>query len=204
VTFEHVLRYVWSLGIPVLPLNDPGAFHGACWRVDERNVIVLKQRTRSAARWLIDLLHELWHTGQEPERAGIAVIEASETGQAHWEAPDEQMATKFAGDIVLDERADELVELCVQAARGSVERLKAVVPRVATQESVPIDALANYMAFRLSLQGINWWGAATNLQEIDQDPWRIARDLLIEEADFQRLNDVDRNLLLQALSDVEA
>ena len=59
ITFEHTLRYVWSLGIPVLPLRDPGAFHGACWRIDGRNIIVLKQRTLSLARWLADLLHEV-------------------------------------------------------------------------------------------------------------------------------------------------
>jgi len=105
--------------------------------------------------------------------------------------------------VVLAGRAEELAELCVQAAQGSVERLKAVVPRVAAREHVPADALANYMAFRLALQRINWWGAATNLQEAGPDPWQTARDLLLEQAHFDRLNDVDRTLLLQALSDVE-
>jgi transcriptional regulator with XRE-family HTH domain len=203
ITFEHVLRYVWSLGVPVLPLNDPGAFHGACWRVDERNVIVLKQQTRSPLRWLIDLLHEVWHAGQEPEQDQLAAIEAGETTQERRESPEEQIATQFAGDVVLAGRAEELAERCVQAARGSVERLKAAVPRVAARENVPADALANYMAFRLALQGINWWGAATNLQATDVDPWQIARDVLLEQANFERLNDVDRHLLLRALSDVE-
>ena len=55
-------------------------------------------------------------------------------------------------------RAEDLAERCVQAARGSVERLKVAVPQVAAREHVPVDALANYMAFRLSLQGHNWWG----------------------------------------------
>jgi hypothetical protein len=61
------------------------------------------------------------------------------------------------------------------------------------------------MAFRLSLQGENWWGTATNLQAQDTDytdPWQTARDFLLERANFGRLNEVDRNLLLQALSDV--
>ncbi len=203
ITFEHVLQYVWSLGVPVLPLNDPGAFHGACWRVDERNVIVLKQRTRSAARWLIDLLHEFWHIGQEPQRDQLAVIEAGEAAQERRESADERAATQFAGDVVLAGRAEELAELCVHAARGSVERLKAAVPQVATRENVPVDALANYMAFRLSLQGVNWWGAATNLQVAGPDPCQDARDILLERAKFEYLNEVDRNLLLQALSDGE-
>jgi transcriptional regulator with XRE-family HTH domain len=203
ITFEHVLRYVWDLGVPVLPLNDPGAFHGACWRVDGRNVIVLKQQTRSVARWLIDLLHELWHAGQEPEKDQLAVIEADETTRVVRASPEEQVATRLAGDVVLAGRAEELAELCVKAAQSSVERLKTVVPRVAKQENVPVDALANYMAFRLSLQGINWWGAATNLQVASPDPWQTARDLLLEQANFDCLNDVDRELILRALSDAE-
>ncbi|HRA90262.1 MAG TPA: helix-turn-helix transcriptional regulator, partial [Planctomycetaceae bacterium] len=79
LTFQSSLDYLWSLGIPVLPLDDSGAFHGAFWRCDFRNVIVLKQQTKSLARWLNDLLHELYHAGQEPEQAERTVIEASET-----------------------------------------------------------------------------------------------------------------------------
>jgi hypothetical protein len=30
LSFESVLRFVWTRGIIVLPLNDSGAFHGAC------------------------------------------------------------------------------------------------------------------------------------------------------------------------------
>lgn len=201
ITFESVLRYVWSLGIPVLPLNDPGAFHGACWRVDGRNVIVLKQKTQSTARWLFDLLHELKHTGQEPEHDQLVIIEASDTARERKESEEERAASQFAGDVTLAGRSKELAELCVNAAKGSVERLKAAVPRIAKKERVPVDALANYMAFRLSLQDINWWGAATNLQETGAEPWRIARDILLERALFERLNEIDRNLLIQALSD---
>jgi transcriptional regulator with XRE-family HTH domain len=118
LTFEHVLRYVWSCGVPVLPLQDSGAFHGACWRTDQRNVIVLKQRTRSGARWLIDLIHELWHAGQDPIQDQFAVIEGDETTKGRWESPEEQAATRFAGDVVLAGRAEALTDLCVQAAQG--------------------------------------------------------------------------------------
>ena len=201
ITFESALRYVWSLGIPVLPLNDPGAFHGACWRVDGRNVIVLKQKTQSTARWLFDLLHELKHAGQEPEHDQLVIIESSDDARDRKESREEQMASQFAGDVTLAGRSKELAELCVNAAKSSVERLKAAVPRVAKKENISVDALANYMAFRLSLQDINWWGAATNLQEKDVDPWQIARDILLETISFEQLNEIDRNILMQALSD---
>ncbi len=27
------LSFAWDLGVVILPLRDPGAFHGACWRL---------------------------------------------------------------------------------------------------------------------------------------------------------------------------
>lgn len=203
ITLENVLRYVWSLGIPVLPLNDPGAFHGACWRVERRNIIVLKQRTRSQARWLFDLLHELWHVAQKPDQDQLSVIEASPLSKGQKEPADEEVASQFAGDVILSGRAEELAQLCVRAAKGRVEWLKRAVPQVAEQENVPVDSLANYMAFRLSLQGINWWGTAENLQVTDSEPWLIARSFLLEQGDFEKINKVDRNMLMQALLEEE-
>ncbi|NEQ81109.1 MAG: helix-turn-helix transcriptional regulator [Moorea sp. SIO2I5] len=205
LNFKYALHYLWSLGVPVLPLNDSGAFHGAFWRVEGRNIIVLKQQTNSSARWLSDVFHELWHAAQEPELNERTVIEDSETAQERRESPEEKTATRFSGHITLAGRAEELVKLCQEEAKGSIERLKKVVPLVATRENVSVASLANYMAFRLSLQGENWWGAATNLQTEDTDytdPWQTARDFLLERADFGRLNEVDRNLLLRALSDI--
>lgn len=203
VSFENVLKYIWGLGVPVLPLADSGAFHGAFWRVDGRNVIVLKQRTRSLARWTNDALHEIFHAGQEPEEKERSVIEESEMSPERRDSDEEQQATIFAGDVILDSRAEELSQMCVEAAGGRVERLKGTVPMVAESEGVDVGALANYMAFRLSLQDINWWGAAANLQRDDAAPWEVARDFLISKLELHWLNDVDRQLLQQALTDSE-
>ncbi len=209
VTLESVLRYVWDLGIPVLPLNDPGAFHGACWRVNGRNVIVLKQMTCAVARWLHDLLHELLHAGKEPEEKERTVIEEPETSMERRESDEEVEATQFAADVVLGGRAEALVKLCVEATKrskgsGRLELLKSELPKVAARENVPVDSLANYMAFRLSLQGENWWGAAMNLQRTEDNPWRIARDILLERTNFSRLTGMDKDLLTQALTETEA
>jgi transcriptional regulator with XRE-family HTH domain len=207
ITFRNVLNYVWDLGVPVLPLHDQGAFHGATWRMEGRNVIVLKQQTMSVARWLHDLLHELFHAGQEPEKKQRAVIEAAETSPERRESDEEWDATQFAADVVLNGRSEELAKICVNATKsrsgssGSVERLKAVVPDVAASENVPADSLANYMAFRLSLQGIDWWGTAQRLQRTDQNPWIVARDVLLERAKLGRVSGIDRDLLMRALSD---
>ena len=64
VDFKSALSFAWDLGVVVLPLNDAGAFHGACWRIDGVNVIVLKQPLRYPARWLFDLLHEIRQIGR--------------------------------------------------------------------------------------------------------------------------------------------
>lgn len=201
LTFEHTLRYVWSLGVPVLPLADAGAFHGACWRVEGRNVIVLKQSVRTPARWLFDLLHELKHAATDPEQPDYEVIEGNEQAPERVRSETEQDASKFSGDVMLQSRAEELADRCVTAAGGSVERLKRVVPQVAQEAGVRPDALANYMAFRLSLQDINWWATANNLQAKQIDPWAVARDVLLEHLSLGALNEADRSLLLQALTE---
>lgn len=201
ITFPNVLRFVWDLGIPVLPLNDPGRFHGASWRVNGRNIIVLKQRHSSWATWLHDLLHELFHAGQEPKQSERSVIEEDEMSPERRESEEEQAATMFAADVMLDGRAEELAEQCVQAAGGRVERLKSAVPQVAQDAEVEVGALANYMAFRLSLQDIDWWGTAVNLQKEDPKSGEIAKAYLIERMSFDRLTDIDRHFVVQALYD---
>jgi transcriptional regulator with XRE-family HTH domain len=200
LSFGNVLRFAWDLGVVVLPLRDSGAFHGATWREAGRNVVVVKQRTSSLSRWLNDLIHELYHAGQEPEKPEREVIEADETSPERRESVEEQNATRFSGDVILAGRAEELVSYCVQSAGRRVERLKAIVPKIAVREGVPTDALANYLAFRLSLQGVNWWGAATNLQPKDKDPWLLARDWVLPKLDLSRLDQVERDLLTQALT----
>ena len=209
VDLKSTLAYVWDLGVPVLPLNDSGTFYGAFWRVSGRNVIVLKQRTNSPARWLDDLLHELRHAGDEPGEPSRTVLEAPETSEERRTSDEEIEATMFASDVVLDGRAEEIAKKCVDATRGEkggsgqLERLKSVVPTIAEREGVPVDSLANYLAYRISSPKMNWWGAATNLQRTDENPWETARDILLTRVNFSRLTGVDRDLLTRALSSPE-
>lgn len=203
LSFSTGLAYVWSLGIPVLPLNDPGGFHGACWRLRGRNVIVIKQRTRSSARMLFDLLHELYHAGQHAGESEFGVVEEPETSPERRHSAEEQAASQFAGDVSLGNRAEYLAERCVEVAQGRLERLKRAVQKVAADEQIPVGFLANYLAFRLSLQGLNWWGAATNLQPQDEEPWLIARNHLILKADLSRIAAPDLQVLIRALTPQE-
>ncbi len=199
-TFEALLRYTWDLGIPVIPLRDPGAFHGACWLVNGRPVIVLKQVTDAQARWMFDLLHELKHVASHLSVERPAFVESEEISP-HAPVGEERQASRFAGAAILFGRAEELTQRCVAEAGGATERLKRAVQRVAEAEHVPVDALANYIAFRLSRQGQNWWGTANNLQATHPAAWLIARDLLMEHVDMERLDPRARALLGRALLD---
>lgn len=199
VALDSVVRYMWDLGIAVLPLQDSGAFHGACWRTGGRNVVVLKQKTTSKARWTFDALHELWHSGQEPELEERVLVEGDEADAARWKVPEEQQASRFAGNVILAGRAGALAQEAASVAGGDIRRLKSVVPQIARTAGVQVDALANYMAFRLSLEGANWWPTAAGLQTAGEDPWRVVRDVLFERVDLTRLSQPDQQLLSQAL-----
>jgi transcriptional regulator with XRE-family HTH domain/Zn-dependent peptidase ImmA (M78 family) len=200
LTFRTALEYVWSLGVIVLPLDDSGSFHGACWRIGGRNVIVLKQKTRSEARWLFDLLHELWHAGEEPDLDERTILELPEADPERRTASEEKKASRFAGEVILEGRAEELVAMIIQMTGGEIPQFKAALLRIAKRENVSVDSLANYLAFRLSLQQENWWGTANNLQTIAQ-PWTIARDLFVMKCDLSQLNLVDQGLLTRALEE---
>ncbi len=203
VTFENALRYIWSLGVAVLPLTDSGSFHGACWRVGGRNVIVLKQQTRYPARWLNDGLHELRHAGQEPSQEERTVIETEDILRGRQDSEEEEEARYFAEDVIFGGRAEDVAQLCARSAGKRMDRMSGVVPQVAASEGVPADALAYYIAYSVSLDGGDWWGAATNLQDKTTDSWKIARDLFVEQADLSAVNEADRRLLLQALNEEE-
>ena len=201
--FDSVVRFIWDHGVPVLPLDDPGAFHGACWRANGRNVIALKRRTRFPARWVQLALHEFCHAGEEPDRPDFSVVEETETPDIRRESKEEKRANRFAAEIVLDGRALELAQKCMNEADGRMEWLKRVVPAVAQEAGVPVDGLAEYVAYRLTEQGQDWWGTATNLQDASGNPWRVARDIALEKVDFTKLNPTDRELLALALTEME-
>jgi hypothetical protein len=148
---------------------------------------------------MFDGLHEFCHCGQHPDQLAWAIIEASETSPERRQSAEELSASRFAGEVILGGQAEILTKECVAAAQGSIERLKSVVPAVARHHGVSVSGLANYVAFRLSIQKQNWWGVAHNLQEDQGDPWSIARDLFMSRVDWSRLNPVDRGILQNAL-----
>jgi len=200
--FESALRFLWKHGIVVIPLRDKGMFHAAYWRVDGRHVIVLKQRTNSMARWLIDLLHEVRHVLSKPEERNLSIVDSDGVARPEDDYLDEEEeATEFAGECALEGSAEKLVHAAHVRSKQNLRNLKSAITEIASEHHADLGLLANYMAYRLSLQGINWWGAATNLQATEEFPGDSTRRLFLEHADLQALNEFDREVLLQALKD---
>jgi Zn-dependent peptidase ImmA (M78 family)/transcriptional regulator with XRE-family HTH domain len=205
ITFQTLLDCAWDHGITVLPLDDPGAFHGAMWKFANKPVVVLKQKNRTSGRWLFDLLHELWHVIQNVANADASVVDTADSLQQRSVSPEEKRANRFAMNVLLDNRPDDLAEQCVKDAKGKLELLAAATPRVAARARVPVSALAMHLAHLIDedYKGLyNWWGPAVNLSRHDEDHWQIARDAFLERADFSRLATVDRDLLARALQEV--
>jgi transcriptional regulator with XRE-family HTH domain len=200
VTFEGLLRFLWDLGVVVLPLRDAGGFHGAVWKIKGRFVIVLKQSTALESRWLYDALHETGHITNGDVTDEAALVEEDEISPDA-SSEEEEKANEWAENVLFDGRAEEIEEACTLACKGNLPKLKAVLPDVAKDFRVNLGSLANHMAYRLGQQGESWWGAAQNLQPGGEAPFNTARMLLLENVNLVCLSEFDRELLQRALSE---
>lgn len=199
VNLRSAAEYVWSLGIPILPLSRGGAFHGACLQIEDRTVIVLNRKSQVESYWLFVLLHELGH--RVSSHSSTESIIEEETGTTA-DGAEEAAAGEFAGNVVLAGRARELGTLVTEAARGRVEYLKRAIPEVAREQGISVGALANFVAFDLSRRRVaNWWGTAVGLQENGEPPFPTLREMLLERVDLSRLGEHDRGLLLGGLKE---
>jgi Zn-dependent peptidase ImmA (M78 family) len=184
----------------VLPLQDPGEFHGACWNIDGRIVIVLKQLTPSSSRWAFDLAHEVAHVARHLDASTTAIIEALETTPTPTpnEDDDETEASDFAAELLLGD-ADALARILAERTGGRLQRLKSEVLKLADETNVEPDALASYMAYRLTDEGQNWWATATKMQIESESAPDLARATLLSKIDWSQLPDEDCELLRAAL-----
>ena len=204
INFKSILAYVSQLGIPVIALNDSGAFHGATWRIEGRNVIVLKQKSLHVSKWAFDLLHELYHASQHSDKKEFSLIELSETSEERREDKEELEANNFASKVLLGKDVDEYIELCFKKSQGKISWLKNSVIQVAKKKNLDCGVLAYQVANILEQHSTksgtknNWWGAAHNLQENYYNPKLLCIDTLKENLAFEALDNVERELIEQA------
>lgn len=205
VTPYNALKYVWSLGVPVMMIVGSGGTQGTRFRERGRNVLVLSNSSSYQASLLFVLFHELWHAvahqTDEEENRGMVMEEfqnlGSETNKRNQE---ERTANQFAGAVLLGRNPGQLAKMCVEEARHDMLKMKQAVQLVARREEVPVDVLANIVAFRLAEQRQNWWGAASNLQKPGAEMQSIASTLLAEHIDPIRLSKQDLDLLSRGVN----
>lgn len=204
MTLSRVIDWAWELGVVVLPLSDRAAFNGAFWRINGCNVVIMKQNTASLDRLMDDVLHEIYHASQEPERANRAVLDQADRPNAT--DPEEVAAAAFASDVLLNGRANALAKEVAREAGGYGPALKSATQRVAKRRGVAVGALANHLAWVLERQHepINWWGTAHNLQEDAKADLAYARDVAFERLTPPIDDDLDVELLFRALRAQEA
>lgn len=183
---ESCISHLWDLGIPVLPFEMSGGFHGACWRFNGRNVIVLKQQSKSYSRWLFDLLHEYWHATQEPDRLERETVDFGEVLSHNTDDQEELDANKFAEEVIFRGKSEDLFEECINSTNGNIKYLKSAVQRVALENKIDVGSLANFTAYKLAQEGQSWWGAAHNLQK-SGSPYSLASDILNSRVDSSML-----------------
>jgi len=198
---RSLLNFAWELGFCVLPLNDPGVFHGACWNIGGRRVIVLKQTTKYHARWIFDLLHELYHALAHLDEIDSALVETQELNPfINNDTLEEREANTFSHQVLFGDRAEDILNQCVKLTRGRMENLKSAVANISRVENLREDILANYVAFRLSLNDQNWWGPAASFQITEPDPFSIATEILNKNIVTAGLNQMEHSLLKIAIS----
>lgn len=196
INYENILQYIYSLNIPVVSLNDSGAFHGATWRVNGRNIIVIKQKTKFEAKWAFDVLHELYHATQAPDQLEFSIIEADETSDERRFSAEEIAANNFAAKVLLGEKSESIVRKCFKKASGRIAWLKSAVENVAQEEGADVGILAYQVANEVEKQKIGkWWGAATNLQTKNENLHQDTIGKLLENIDLTILNEKEREIM---------
>ena len=148
INLENTLKYAWDCGVIVIPLNEKGSFHGVCIRVQNRNVIILNPKKPYIATWLFDLLHELSHAGQDPDKESFDEIQDVVTSHKRRTSKEEIDANEFANAVIFGKNANNLFNQCIERADGKLNLLKKVIPQVAKEFNVMTDALANYVAHK--------------------------------------------------------
>ncbi len=205
LNFESILSYAYDKGVIVLALNDSGAFHGATWRIEYRNVVVLKQKTQHSSRWAFDLLHELYHASQRSELAEFSLIELSETSDERRLDAEEIEANEFASNALLGMKAEDYVNSCFANANGNIAYLKNSVIQVAEKNNLDCGVLANQVANKHDMmerkvgRKSTWWGAANNLQSNGSNPRDLCITKLRDNIRIEGMSDFDREFIEQAI-----
>ena len=206
INLENTLNYAWDCGVIVLPLDVKGNFHGVCMRIKGRNVIILNPRKQFIATWLFDLLHELSHAGQEPDRESFDEIEEVATSHERRTSKEEIDANDFANAVIFGKDAEIILNQCIEQADGKLKLLKKAISQIAQENQIMIGALANYVAHEskanTKFKYKELLAMAESLQLEEGNPYLITREAFIKRSQLKSLSGMDMGLLFQAMEDV--
>ena len=201
ISYKTLLEFLSNLGIKIFALDDSGSFHGASWRFNGKNIVVLKQKNKQEARWMFDLLHEFYHCLQNLDKNEFQIIELDETSEERRNAPEEIEANDFARNVLLGEKSNDIIAKCFKKAKGNIAWYKSVVIEVAKDYNVDVGVLAFQVAYKLQSMNKNWWGAATSLQYKKEDIINLTIDNIKKSINIENLAPEDSKLLELAFSE---
>lgn len=201
---DYLINYIWSLGIPVIPLKDSGMFHAAAYMYKARPFIIIKQSSSHHSRWVFDLLHELMHVfahlRDDTEDIFIDYEEPMSIVNSNQSSEKELEANAFAEYCIFrGEDVEDLIKQCVNLARRDVRKMKNSIIEISSQHNIRPEFLANYFAYRQQKIGeASWWGTANALQLTEPNPHRIALDILNVYVNYDNLSNYDKYILSKA------
>ncbi len=206
INLENTLNFAWDCGVIVLPLKIKDNFHGACMRINSRNVIILNPKKLFVSTWLFDLLHEFYHAGQDPNKEYFDEIMEIVTSQERRTSKEEMCANNFANKVLFDNNENKLAQQCIELANGDLESLEKTILQVGKKHDVMVSALANYIAHKYKSDSRfkykDLLKVAEKLQQKRSDPYKITRNIFMKRFPFSIEDGIDLNLLLQALEDI--
>lgn len=204
INLINALKYLWRCGIPAISLNDSGAFQGALIKNEGRYLIILKSQSKSEARYIFDLFHELFHIIQQKDDERNQFMELEEYGVINSSdtkgLEEEEEANLFAAAVLLGKPPNKIIKKCLDMANNDLSRLKKSVVDIAKQENLPVDILANCVAYKISQHGYNWWGSAESLQFKKDNTQQIINEISFHYLDFTLLSYPDQEILIKALA----
>ena len=196
---RSVLQTVWDLGVIVFPLQGEGTFHWACWRIKGRTVIFLRQTSKFNRNWIFDLFCSLYYVAQRSNDDDYGLIQTKPLTKRRRKSKQEQAASRYAMDIMLNCDSGELLRRFTETANQGSEQLKAEVQILANEMGVSEHLLAYLVAHQLSLEDENWRGTEPN-HHSQYNPCQVARDVFYDRFQFRISNEIDRSLLARALN----
>lgn len=190
VSLEACVDFIWKHNVAVIPLNIHGSFHGACLDFSETKAIVLSQQNKTISRWKFDLLHELYHALVMEYSLYIERTDIMDQNE-----DEEKQASEFASYVIFGQEMESVLELILAQSGGHMSLVKDSVISIGEEFGLNIDDLANYVAFRISKGGLNFWGTAMNLQKDRRNPADILLSYLRNEINLAHINTFEFEVL---------